>query len=62
MCYIFFYSVVGETLISFQDVVFLVFQAYFYITFLKKLGDGERLTTLILWLGLIKGMLPVKYL
>ena len=49
---------------GFQDVVFLSSGACFYTTFLKHCDRGESLVTttcLITVVGVIKGMLPVKY-
>ena len=50
--------------LGFQDVAFLPYRASFYTTFIKHCGRGEGLwttTCLKLWLGVSKGMLPVRY-
>ena len=49
---------------DFLDVVFLPFQPSFYSIFLKNCGMVMTLSSpyvLGLWLGVSKGMLPVKY-
>ena len=49
---------------GFQDVVFLSSRASFSTTFLKNCGRGESLGTttyLKAFVGLSKGILPVKY-
>ena len=56
---------VGELLINFQDVAFLLSKDNFSTTFLKSLVEVKALGpshVLKLWLGVIKGMLLVKYI
>ena len=54
----------GELLMGFQDVAFLHSRASFSITFLKIVVEVKAPGPphiLQLWLGVSKGMLPVKY-
>ena len=53
---------VGELIKAFQDVVFLSPGSSFSTTFLKIMVVLGPLHGLKLWLGVSKGMLPVKYL
>ena len=55
---------IGDLLIDFQDVVFLLSQASFSTTLRKNVAEmivSGPLHVLKLWLGVSRGMRPVKY-